>query len=60
MKDTNWQNASINLENLFIFQSTEQIENKEINQVWKMFWNKKQKFFWKFNQNSILLFHFLL
>jgi hypothetical protein len=33
MKDTNWQNASGNLENLFIFQSKKQIENKEIHQV---------------------------
>ena len=33
MKDTNWQNASVNLENLFIFQSKKQIENKEILQV---------------------------
>jgi hypothetical protein len=33
MKDTNWQNASTTLEKLFIFQSTKQIENKEIHKV---------------------------
>jgi hypothetical protein len=47
MKDTNWQNASTTFENLFIFQSTKQIENKEIHKE-KFFENKKQKFFTKF------------